>query len=92
LKPKKYNLPHSAQLRYAKNPPRVRYKQALQNMVRIKTVSFPATAVMVTDPVAKVQVGCVAVNVGAAGVAGCALSVMFETEEIQPAAFCAVTV
>jgi ABC-type uncharacterized transport system permease subunit len=36
---------------------------------------------MVTDPVAKVQVGCVAVNVGAAGVAGCALSVMFETEK-----------
>ena len=47
---------------------------------------------MVTDPVAKVQVGCVAANVGAAGVAGCALSVMFETEEIQPAAFWAVTV
>ena len=52
----------------------------------------PATAVMVTDPVAKVQVGCVAVNVGAAGVAGCALSVILETEEIQPAAFWAVTV
>jgi hypothetical protein len=47
---------------------------------------------MVTDPVAKVQVGCVAANVGAAGVAGCALSVMFEIEEIQPAAFCPVTV
>ena len=47
---------------------------------------------MVTDPVAKVQVGCVAVNVGAVGVAGCAFKVMFETEEMQPAAFCAVTV
>jgi hypothetical protein len=47
---------------------------------------------MVTDPVAKVQVGCVAVNVGAAGVAGCAFKVMFETEEMQPTAFCAVIV
>ena len=47
---------------------------------------------MVTEPVANVQVGCVAVNAGAAGVVGCAFNVMFETEEIQPAAFCAVTV
>jgi len=47
---------------------------------------------MVTDPAATVQVGCVGVKVGAAGVAGCVLSVILETGEIQPEAFCAVTV
>jgi hypothetical protein len=52
LKPKRYNLPHFAQLRYAKNPLRVRYKQALQNMVRIKTVSFSCNSSNDTDPVA----------------------------------------
>jgi len=47
---------------------------------------------MVTDPAATVQVGCVGVKVGAAGVAGCVLSVILETGEIHPEAFCAVTV
>jgi len=47
---------------------------------------------MVTDPVAKVQVGCVGVNVGADGVGGCVFKVIFEMAEIQPAAFRAVTV
>ena len=47
---------------------------------------------MVTVPVATVQMGCVAVKVGIAGVAGCAFKVMLAAGEIQPAAFCAVTV
>jgi len=47
---------------------------------------------MVTDPVATVHVGCVGVKVGAAGEGGCAFNVILETGEIQPEAFCAVTV
>ena len=45
---------------------------------------------MVTDPVAKVQVGCVAVNVGAAGVAGCVFKVTVVTIEKHPLAFFAI--
>ena len=47
---------------------------------------------MVTVPVGKVQEGCVAVKIGTAGVAGCALKAIVAIAEIQPAAFCAVTV
>ena len=44
---------------------------------------------IVTDPVARVQEGCVAVNVGADGVAGCAFKVTVVTVETHPLAFLA---
>jgi len=47
---------------------------------------------MVNVPDATVQVGCVGVTDGAAGVAGCAFKVTLVTDEMQPAAFFAVTV
>ena len=47
---------------------------------------------IVTDPVATVHVGWVAVSTGADGVNGCAFSVIVETAEIHPSEFFAVTV
>ena len=52
----------------------------------------PSGAVMVMVPVGVVQVGCaVTVAVGAAGAVGAAFTVNIVTGEVQPAAFCTVT-
>ena len=48
--------------------------------------------VIVTVAVDTVQVGCVIVTAGEAGVTGCALMVILVTGEMHPAAFLAKTV
>ena len=53
--------------------------------------SLPKGAVIVSDALGTAQVACVAVTVGAAGVAGCALIVTVVGALIQPAAFFTVT-
>ena len=47
---------------------------------------------MVIIPVATVQVGCVTAITGAAGVGGCAFTIILVTGEMQLAAFCKVSV
>ncbi len=51
----------------------------------------PVGAVTVMVPVAVVQVGCITVAVGAAGVAGCASIVILVEAEVQPSLFLTVT-
>ncbi|WP_229676795.1 hypothetical protein [Pedobacter psychrotolerans] len=51
----------------------------------------PVGALIVMVPVAEVQVGCTAVAIGAAGVAGCALIVILVEAEVQPSLFLTVT-
>ena len=53
---------------------------------------MPEGAVMVIVPVATIQIGCVKVTVGAAGVAGWAFIVTVVPVEMQPAELFAVTV